>query len=198
MDGVAHESGRRTRAKGPSVRRSRAAAAGPAQLGLVSLLRLLGSLCLFFLFGAAVARRKLLIVEVAGRSMEPAYRTGDRLLVRRGGRLRVGRAVLVRKPLGWPGREASGHLVKRVAAIPGAEIPAPFLRVLNAAPGDRVPAGSLLLHGDSPAHSIDSRQLGHFPAADVVGPVLLRLGRGPGAADPRAAVPTLATSDQEL
>ena len=195
---MAHEAGRR--AEGSAVSRSGGTAVGPAPLGTRGKRRLLGVFSAFSLIGlagVAAVRHRLLIVEVAGRSMEPAYRTGDRLLVRRGGGFRVGRAVLVRKPPGWPGREAGGHLVKRVAAMPGEEIPEPFLRVLAAAPGDRVPAGSLLLHGDAPAHSIDSRQLGHFPTADVVGPVLLRLGRGSGTADPRAAVPNPATSDQE-
>ena len=73
-------------------------------------------------------------VEVSGDSMAPALEPGDRLLVWRRARARVGDVVAVADP-----RLPSRTLVKRVA--------------------DRGPAGLTVL-GDNPAASTDSRELG--------------------------------------
>src|SRR5258708_15791883 len=54
-------------------------------------------------------RRPLMAVEVAGESMLPALRPGDRLLVRPGARIGAGDIVIARHPL-QPGR----LIVKRV------------------------------------------------------------------------------------
>ncbi|MCW2914076.1 MAG: putative phage repressor [Actinomycetia bacterium] len=54
-------------------------------------------------------RRPLMAVEVAGDSMLPALRPGDRLLVRPGARIGAGDIVIARHPL-QPGR----LIVKRV------------------------------------------------------------------------------------
>lgn len=62
---------------------------------------------------ALVARRRLDVVEVRGRSMAPALLPGDRLLVVRIDRaLRIGDVVLAPDP-----REPRRELVKRVAGI---------------------------------------------------------------------------------
>lgn len=88
-------------------------------------------------------------VVVAGRSMEPALRAGDFLVVRRGERASVGAVVVARRP------DRPGLLVtKRVEQV--------------------LPDGSLWLRGDNPAASDDSRLFGAVPPAAVVGRVLLR------------------------
>jgi signal peptidase I len=130
-------------------------------------------------------RHRYLIVTVHGRSMLPTYADGDRVLVRRrrsGRRARVGDVVVVDLSYRlWPGLGAgraappgqpmSGRVVKRVAAGPGDPVPA-GIAALDA----RVPAGSLVLLGDNPAESTDSRQYGYVPADRVIGVVLRHLG----------------------
>lgn len=89
---------------------------------------------------------------VRGRSMQPALREGDRLLVRYGGRVRPGALVLARFPDGT-------LAVKRAAE-----------RRTNAA-GE--PAWWLL--SDNAADGVDSRHRGPVRDRDVLGVVLLRL-----------------------
>lgn len=145
--------------------------------------------------GAWWLRRRYLIVTVLGPSMLPTYADGDRVLVRRrsGRPLCVGDVVVVDLPhrLGAvvPGPVAgagrvraapaappagppatSERVVKRVGAIPGDPVPPGV-----AAPGPDVPAGSVVLLGDNPAESADSRQYGYVPADRVIGVVLRHL-----------------------
>lgn len=102
-----------------------------------------GLLLLLALVGAAlVARRWIDVVEVRGRSMAPALQSGDRLLVVRALRSpRVGDVVLARDP-----RDAGRELVKRVA--------------------DVTPSG-VVLHGDNPSLSTDTRTFGPLPRHGV-------------------------------
>ena len=93
------------------------------------------------------------IAVVSGASMVPAYRDGDQLLVRYGGRVRAGDAVLARDP-----RLPERILVKRAAR--------------------REPGGWWLL-ADNPYAPGDSRQFGAVPDELVLGRVLLRLRRAP-------------------
>lgn len=150
-------------------------------------------------------RRHYLIVTVLGRSMLPGYADGDRVLVRRvrPDQLRVGDVVVVDlrpcqvtagaeldagpglvtdacDPAGSGGRRSavppllwtSERVVKRVAALPGDPVPP----VVAGADADlRVPAGRLVLLGDNPAESADSRQFGYVAAQGVVGVVLRHL-----------------------
>ncbi|MEV0623447.1 S24/S26 family peptidase [Nonomuraea sp. NPDC050404] len=127
-----------------------------------------------------LVRRHLLIVTVAGDSMRPAYRDGDRLLaVRRPAvRIRTGRVVVAESPdrdtLTWPPRPSAAPLIKRVAALAGE--PAPT----GSGEGGRVPAGRVALLGDNAAASFDSRQAGCFPTDRVVAVVIARLpGKAP-------------------
>lgn len=101
--------------------------------------------------GVAVAfpRRRLVRVEVGGRSMAPALQPGDRVLVVRGLRPRPGDVVAVTDP-----RLRSRLLVKRVRAI-GA---------------DR----RLELVGDNAVASTDSRTFGSVPHTLVTGRVVWR------------------------
>jgi nickel-type superoxide dismutase maturation protease len=90
----------------------------------------------------------LIRVKVAERSMEPALRPGDWLLVRRTRRIRPGQIVLARHP-----DEPDMLLVKRAAR--------------------RMPDGRWWLSSDNPgAAAVDSRRFG--PVAEVEGRVLLR------------------------
>jgi nickel-type superoxide dismutase maturation protease len=92
-------------------------------------------------------RRALDVVEVKGLSMMPALQPGDRLVVEaltyRSRRPRVGDVVLAPDP-----REPSRELLKRVAAVDLA-------------------AGSVVLAGDTPEASTDSRTFGPVPIATI-------------------------------
>jgi nickel-type superoxide dismutase maturation protease len=91
-------------------------------------------------------------VAVAERSMEPALRPGDWLLVRRTRRVREGQIVLARHP-GQPDL----LIVKRA--------------------GRRV-EGGWWLESDNPAvPAVDSRRFGAVPPALIEGRVLLRYWR---------------------
>ena len=91
-------------------------------------------------------------VAVAERSMEPALRPGDWLLVRRTRRIRAGQIVLAR----LPGRPDM-LIVKRAAR--------------------RVDGGWWLVSDNPAAGAVDSRRFGPVPAALIEGRVLLRYWR---------------------
>ncbi|MEU3414618.1 S26 family signal peptidase [Streptomyces sp. NPDC006658] len=151
----------------------------------------LGGLAVAALSAAARRmRRSLVSVTVRGRSMEPTYHDGDRVLVRRGGPLARGRVVVVERlpfearrpaPPGQPGPGPT-WLIKRVAAVPGDPVPRALGPALAAAPQDLVPPGGLVLLGDNPDVSQDSRRMGFFPADAVLG-VVVRSRRA-GGGDP--------------
>ncbi len=93
--------------------------------------------------GAALgawAIRRLDVVEVRGRSMEPSLWPGDRLLVVRAAP-RVGDVVLAPDP-----RAPDRELIKRVTRIDG---------------------DGVWLAGDNPARSTDARTFGALAAAEV-------------------------------
>ena len=109
-------------------------------------------------------------IAVAERSMEPALRPGDWLLVWRG--LRPGR----------PPRVRPGQLV--VAWQPGR---ADFLLVKRAV---RRAEGGWWLGSDNPgAGAVDSRSFGAVPGPLIRGRVLLRYRRGQAAAAPGDEAP---------
>ena len=87
-------------------------------------------------------------VEVTGDSMLPALRPGDRLLVLRPGRLRVGDVVALADP-----RLPARTMVKRVAG--------------------RGPEGVTVL-GDNPTASTDSRHIGPVSRGAIVGRAVYR------------------------
>jgi nickel-type superoxide dismutase maturation protease len=87
-------------------------------------------------------------VEVAGDSMRPTLEPGDRLVVLRGGPVRVGALVAVADP-----RQPARTMVKRVSAVR--------------------PDGVTVL-GDNPAASTDSRAFGAVPHDALRGRVVYR------------------------
>jgi len=132
-------------------------------------------------------RRRITLVTVTGESMRPAFRAGDRVLVRRArvGQLRLGQVVVVEEPGEkgtWqtppPRGRVDRHqwMIKRVAALPGDERPEGLLPATAGPPGPRVPADAIVLLGDNAARSYDSRQLGYVPGDRLLGVVLRRVG----------------------
>lgn len=144
-------------------------------------------------------RRRLLRVEIIGRSMNPTFAPGDKVFARRVGlsQLRTGDVVVVE---GVPTtREsltayrdsrvtsyqvverndtfigltpATAHwVIKRVAALPGEPVPESVREVIH---DDVVPSGSLVVLGDNLDHSMDSRHYGYIPEANVLGRVVGR------------------------
>ena len=143
--------------------------------------------------GVGLVRRKLAVVEVAGRSMEPVLSSGDRVLVRRArlNELRPGLVVVVEMPRldtdgpelprGWP----PGHrewLIKRVAALPGDRLPAGVQSPgPDPDPDQRglVPPGMFVLLGDNATWSYDSRMIGCVPAERLLGVMIRPLNGSP-------------------
>ncbi|MDP9798691.1 signal peptidase I [Catenuloplanes nepalensis] len=132
--------------------------------------------------GLGWARRRLIVVTVVGMSMSPAYRAGDRLLVRRVPvrRLRIGQVVVVRYPdrAGRRSRRTGDArpewIVKRIRALPGDPMPGD-VRAASDEDDSVVPPGRLVVLGDNAESSDDSRQFGPVPSTEVIGAVLRRL-----------------------
>ncbi|MEU6370052.1 S26 family signal peptidase [Streptomyces sp. NPDC046931] len=147
-------------------------------------------------------RQRLTAVTVRGRSMEPGYVDGDRVLVSRPGRLVPGRVVVLERscpdggrslpplPPGASPEAVRGRhwIVKRIAAVPGDPVPRTTVPALAAVPETRVPPGRLVLLGDNPDASIDSRQVGYFPLDRILGTVMCPLGRSEGTTSSEASV----------
>ena len=108
---------------------------------------LLGAVVCVLLLGIIVFRR-VRRVEVGGDSMRPTLEPGDRLLVLRRAKARPGDLVTVPDP-----RDGSRTVVKRVASVS---------------------ADGVVVVGDNPSQSTDSRVFGAVPAASVRGRVVYR------------------------
>lgn len=94
------------------------------------------------------------LVVVRGRSMEPTYVDGDRLLVLYGVRPRVGRAHVIRLPDGPNGPRPIA--VKRITRAMG---------------------DGWWVERDNPTEGVDSWLVGEIPTKDVLGVVLARWPR---------------------
>lgn len=113
--------------------------------------------------------RRLVVVTVVGMSMAPTYEPGERVLVRRAPAhaLRRGQVVVFEEP----GRTGE-WMIKRVAAVAGDSVPSELADRPEAA----VPAGRIVVLGDNPNGSLDSRKIGYVPGDRVLGIVIRRLG----------------------
>lgn len=97
---------------------------------------------------------KIGLAVVRGRSMEPTYVDGDRLLVAYGVRPRVGRAHVIRLPDGPDGPRPIA--VKRITRADG---------------------DGWWVERDNPREGVDSWLVGAIPTESVLGVVLLRVRR---------------------
>ncbi|NUP01152.1 MAG: hypothetical protein HOV97_33350 [Nonomuraea sp.] len=124
-------------------------------------------------------RLRYLVVTVEGESMVPAYRPGERVLVRRTSArgLRTGQVVVLSR---FGASAGDGRwIIKRLAAVPGDPIPRETIPALRTAPGTRVPDGHLVVLGDNPARSHDSRRSGYLTADRLLGVVLRKIDPSP-------------------
>jgi signal peptidase I len=128
---------------------------------LIAATGLLGSISL------VLARSRYLLVAIEGTSMAPTLRPGARVLARRVRRVpvRCGEVVVLRHPARAPGEAA---LVKRVAATAGCTVPPAVRRAHDWPDSMRVPRGSLIVVGDNPTESFDSRDFGFLDERDVI------------------------------
>jgi signal peptidase I len=133
------------------------------------------------------ARRRLLVTIVDGQSMEPALRSGDRVLVRRTKRVRVGQVVVLEFPDLPSGRIPATErgrqlLLKRAVAVQGDRLPAEWeYPDVDEIAGTVVPPGSVVVLGDNRATSWDSRHYGFVRRERLVGVMIRRLPRSGGA-----------------
>ncbi|GGT03423.1 hypothetical protein GCM10010156_71650 [Planobispora rosea] len=133
--------------------------------------------CLAAVAGGLVwVRRRYVVVSVHGPSMEPAYRSGDRVWVRRVPvtAVRAGQVVVVGLafPEGWDLAAGKSWSIKRVAAAPGDPVPRDGFAALERVPGTTVPDGCLVVSGDNADHSYDSRHCGYVPGDRLLGVVV--------------------------
>ncbi|MGH3914255.1 MAG: signal peptidase I [Pseudonocardiaceae bacterium] len=117
--------------------------------------------------------RRLITVTVSGHSMTPTLLPGDRVLVRRRPVRQVGRADLV--VFARPRTAAPAWMIKRVLAVPGDPVPRREVPVLWGYLEARIPANRLVVLGDNPADSYDSRDFGYLRGEKVLGVVVARL-----------------------
>ncbi|MEU8380806.1 S26 family signal peptidase [Streptosporangium sp. NPDC048865] len=107
------------------------------------------------------------VVAVPEHAAAPSYR-GTRHAARPGA-AGTGRRRGTVSPWRSPPGPAFSRVVKRVAAVPGDPVPA---SVPRRAGEPSVPDGYLVLLGDNPGQSLDSRHFGYVPVTDVVGKVV--------------------------
>ncbi|MEV4378056.1 S26 family signal peptidase [Streptosporangium sp. NPDC049644] len=147
-------------------------------------------------------RRRYVVITVNGLSMHPTYGDGERVLIRRVPvpAVRPGQVVVF---AALPDRarqeleaEAGGRgspedpvrvdvprwMIKRAIAVPGDLVPRRECPALRSVPEPTVPAGHLVVLGDNPKWSYDSRQSGYVAPGRLMGVVVRRLSLPPGSA----------------
>jgi signal peptidase I len=134
------------------------------------------SVVVLLALGVALAwlRSRVVVVTVRGDSMAPTLRPGDRVVVRREplGAITPGTLVVFARPR----TTEPGWMIKRVIAVPGDPIPRGEVAVLWSYPGNRVPAHRLVVLGDNPEESYDSRHFGYVKEDALLG-VVHRIAR---------------------
>jgi signal peptidase I len=128
-------------------------------------------------------RSRFVVVRVTGVSMEPVLREGQRVLVRRVGVGVVQRGDIVVFALASVRMKQPGDppwMVKRAVAISGDPIPYESISSSSIAERTHVPAGQIVVRGDNPIRSFDSRQAGFIDGSALLGVVVreLRSERG--------------------
>ncbi len=124
------------------------------------------------------ARRRLVAVTIWGTSMEPSFRSGDRVLVRRirASRLQQGDVVVCSASASqsrpFRATDRTRWVLKRVAALPGNTVPAVVVPAVSAG---TVPPGQLVLLGDCAVVSVDSRTAGFYSLDRVLGRVIRKV-----------------------
>jgi signal peptidase I len=136
-----------------------------------------------------VLRRRWVVVDVHGQSMQPTFDHGDRVLVRRANAAPRGAVVVLRGPRpelrDGPARR-DGWLIQRVVALPGDPMPADVAWAAGLLEGDPVPAGHIVVRGDNARASFDSRRWGPVRTDGLLGVVVRRMHLGePAARNPR-------------
>jgi signal peptidase I len=130
-------------------------------------------------------RRRLVVINVVGQSMQPTLHEGDRVLVRRRAlrHIRTGDIIVAENA----GAETTEHrrtsrtgrtwIIKRAAAMPGDPVPESMAATVPPTVGTHVPDGRLLAIGDNTAGGIDSPHPGHLylSGEGVLGVVVRRL-----------------------
>ncbi|WP_433442856.1 S26 family signal peptidase [Nonomuraea sp. CA-141351] len=144
-------------------------------------------------------RRRLLVITVIGNSMKPTYGPGTRLLARRVAdvsKLRRDDVVILRppaaeQPVGVTVPAADGRVmaiglgpvtslvVKRVLALPGDPVPRDRVPSLAHVDEETVPAGRIVVLGDNPEESVDSRGYGYVAEDALVAVVIRALAMSP-------------------
>lgn len=119
-------------------------------------------------------RLRLVVVTVRGDSMAPTLRSGDQVLVRRKPLRTVPAGALV--VFARPRTTEPGWMIKRAIAVPGDVIPRAKVATLWSYPGNRVPAHHMVVLGDNPDESYDSRHFGYVKEPALLG-VVHRISR---------------------
>jgi signal peptidase I len=150
---------------------------------------------------SVAARRRFLVIEVDGVSMDPTLHPNDRVVARRrpASRMRAGDVVVLREPVpcqaGGTLRSPAPLIIKRLAAVPGD--PYPGWLPAWARQGAVVPPDRYMVVGDNPAFSVDSRRFGPVSGDRLIGVVVRRVGGGlvpPAPPDEPADAPTTAST----
>lgn len=112
--------------------------------------------------GASAAVLRPVTIEVTGMSMAPGLLPGDRLVAVRSRHYGVGDVVVVPDP-----REPSRSLVKRIAALPNSSVRLGSVAV-------EADDGEVVVLGDNPFASTDSRTIGPVRLGDITGRCVYR------------------------
>jgi signal peptidase I len=131
-----------------------------------------------FAVAISLLRRRFVVVRVVGVSMEPVLREGQRVLVRRAVVEAVKRGDLVVFALASVRPQFEGDppwMVKRAVAVSGDPVPHESVPPSVGAEHTHVSEGRLVVRGDNPVRSFDSRRTGFIDGSTLLGVVVRTL-----------------------